>query len=185
MHTRSLRTVSLVTLLIAACSGNEPAAPAPAPAEPAAEVQKAAPTPPPAPVPATPIIITPDAEGIVRITSNDQMRFSATRIEVKAGGTIKIELTNSGTLPKEAMGHNFIVLKPGIVPAEFAAKAMNAKATDYVPAEAAADVLGHTKVLGPGEKETLALEGLAAGTYPFLCSFPGHVALMNGELVVQ
>jgi azurin len=185
MHTRSLRTLSIVALLLTACSGNEPAAPAPAPAEPAAEAQKAAPTPPPAPVPATPVVVTPDAEGIVRIIANDQMRFSATRIEVKAGGTIKIELTNGGTLPKEAMGHNFIVLKPGLVPAELAAKAMSAKATDYVPAEAAGDILGHTKVLGPGEKEMLTLEGLAAGTYPFLCSFPGHVALMNGELVVQ
>jgi azurin len=185
MHKRSLRTLAIVALLIAACSGNEPAAPAPAPAEPAAEAQKAAPAPPPAPVPTTPVVVAPDAEGIVRITANDQMRFSANRIEVKAGGTIKIELANIGTLPKEAMGHNFIVLKPGIVPAEFAAKAMNAKATDYVPADAAADVVGHTKVLGPGEKEVLSLEGLAAGTYPFLCSFPGHVALMNGELVVQ
>jgi azurin len=185
MHQRSLRTLATAALLIAACSGSEPAAPAPAPAEPAAEVQKAAPAPPPAPVPVAPVVVTPDAEGIVRLTANDQMRFSANRIEVKAGGPIKIELINAGTLPKEAMGHNLIVLKPGIVPAELAAKAISAKATDYVPAEAAADIIGHTKVLGPGEKETLTLEGLAAGTYPFLCSFPGHVALMNGVLVVE
>lgn len=186
MHTRTLRTVSIAVLLITACSGSEPAAtPAPSPAAPVEAAQKAAPTPPPAPVPAAPVVATPDAEGVVRVTANDQMRFSANRIEVKAGGPIKIELSNIGTLPKEAMGHNLIVLKPGVVPAAFAAKAMNAKPTEYVPPDAAAEVVGHTKLLGPGEKETLTLEGLAAGTYPFLCSFPGHVALMNGELVVQ
>lgn len=184
MSTRSLRTLYVAVLLIAsACSGQEPAAaPAPAPAPPAAAPQAA---PAPAPVPAAPVVVAPDAEGIVRITANDQMRFSATRIEVKAGEKIRIELHNAGTLPKEAMGHNLIVLKTGVVPSAYAAKAMLAKATDYVPAEAAADVIGHTKLLGPGEKEVLELAPLTAGTYPFLCSFPGHVALMNGELVVQ
>lgn len=186
MHKRPLRTicVAALPLFIAACSGSEPAQ-APAPAPPPAAAPQVAPTPPPAPVPAAPVVATPDAEGIVRLSSSDQMRFSATRIEVKAGEKIRIELHNAGTLPKEAMGHNLIVLKPGLVPSAFAAKAMTAKATDYVPADSAAEVIGHTKLLGPGEKAMLELEPLAAGTYPFLCSFPGHVALMNGELVVQ
>lgn len=184
MYTRALIILAVLGLFAGACSGNEPAAPAPAPAEPAPAPQ-AAPTPPPAPVPATPVVAKPEADGVVRITANDQMRFSATRIEVKADEKVKIELSNIGTLPKEAMGHNLIVLKPGIVPSAFAAKAMNAKATDYMPADATAEVIGHTKILGPGEKATLELEALAAGTYPFLCSFPGHVALMNGELVAQ
>jgi len=185
MDQRPLRTLRVAILLsfIAACSGSEPAAtPAPEPAAPAPAPQ-AAPAPPPAP--AAPVVATPDGEGIVRISASDQMRYSATRIEVKAGEKIRIELHNAGTLPKEAMGHNFIVLKPGIVPSAFAAKAMTAKATDYVPADSAAEVIGHTKLLGPGEKAIVELEPLAAGTYPFLCSFPGHVALMNGELVVQ
>lgn len=181
MHTRSLLiAATLITSLGCGSDPTPPPAPeAPAPAPAAAPV--AAPTPPPA----APVTVTPDAEGVVRITGNDQMRFSANRIEVKAGEKIKIELHNAGTLPKEAMGHNLIVLKPGIEASAFAAKALSAKATDYVPAEAAADVIGHTKLLGPGEKAVLELEPLTAGTYPFLCSFPGHVALMNGQLVVQ
>jgi len=181
MHTRSLRLVCVSALmLLLACSGSEPAQPA---APPAAPAPAAAPTPPPPP--AAPVVAIPDAEGIVRITGNDQMRYSATRIEVKAGEKIKIELHNAGTLPKEAMGHNLIVLKAGVEPSPFAAKALNAKATDYMPADAAADVIGGTKLLGPGEKALLELEPLAAGTYPFVCTFPGHVALMNGLLVVQ
>ena len=113
------------------------------------------------------------------------MRFNAARIEVKAG-KVAIELKNIGTLPKVAMGHNFIVLKPGSDAMAFAAAAIPEKATDYVPTQGPHKdaILGHTKLLGPGESEKLELE-LTAGTYPFLCSFPGHVALMNGQLVVQ
>lgn len=181
MHTRLLCLAVLA--LTGACSGQD-AAPAPAPAPVTAPVT-AAPEPAPAPPPAEPVVAAPDAEGVVRLTANDQMRFSANRIEVKAGEKIKIELHNVGVLPKEAMGHNLVVLKPDLQPSAYAAKAMNAKATDYVPAEAAADVVGHTALLGPGEKAVLELEPLEAGTYPFLCSFPGHVALMNGQLVVQ
>jgi len=182
MHTRLL--LIAVPLVLSLGCGSDPAPPAPAPA-PAAPVPQTAPVAAPTPPPATPVTVTADAEGVVRVTANDQMRFSANRIEVKAGEKIKIELHNVGTLPKEAMGHNLIVLKPGVEPSAFAAKAMAAKATEYVPAESAGDIVGHTKLLGPGEKAMLELEPLAAGTYSFLCSFPGHVALMNGQLVVQ
>jgi azurin len=169
-------------LLAAGCS-NKDQTQAPAQPTPAAQQQAPAapPTPPPAvPPPAPPA--KPDADGVVRLTGNDQMRYSTTRIEVPAG-KIKIELKNVGVLPKEVMGHNLSVLKPGNDPVAFAAKAMAAKATDYNP-PGAPEVLGHTKLLGPGESETLELE-VTAGTYPFLCTFPGHVGLMSGQLVVN
>jgi azurin len=179
-----VRTVVLprAVILCAAfgCGGDKPAppptaepAPAPAPAQPAA--QPPAPALPPA---------TPDEQGVVRITGNDQMRFSANRIEVKAGQKVKIELKNAGSLPKEVMGHNLIVLKPGSDVTAFAAKGMNAKATDYIPADAP-EMIAHTKLLGPGESQQIEFDLPGAGTYPFLCNFPGHVALMNGQLVVQ
>ena len=161
----------------AACGKKEAPEPAPAAVQP---VVQEAPAPPPPPV-----VATPDADGVVRLTSSDLMRYSATRIEVKAG-KVAIELKSIGTLPKIAMGHNFVVLKPGTDAMAFAAAAVPEKPTDYIPTQGpfAGAILGHTKLLGPGESEKLELE-LTAGTYPFLCSFPGHVALMNGQLVVQ
>jgi azurin len=161
-----------------ACGGDK-SEPAAVPAPPAAQPTPSAPVAPQALLPPA----TPDGEGIVRLSAGDQMRFNATRIEVKAGN-VKIELKNGGTLPKEVMGHNLIVLKPGSDVNAFAARAAGAHATGYIPADAA-EVLAHTKLLGPGESELLQLDARAAGTYPFLCSFPGHVALMNGQLVVQ
>ena len=61
---------------------------------------------------------------------------------------------------------------------------MTAKATDYIPLEANDQIIVHSRLLGPGEADTIEVE-LALGTYPFLCTFPGHVALMNGQIVVQ
>jgi CubicO group peptidase (beta-lactamase class C family) len=52
-------------------------------------------------------------------------------------------------------------------------------------AGAADQVVAHTKLLGPNETDTLKLPTLAAGTYPFVCTFPGHAAIMNGQLVVE
>src|SRR5262245_16871367 len=60
----------------------------------------------PAPVPPAPVVATQDANGVVQLTAGDEMRFSATRIEVKAGAKVKLELTNKGVQPKIAMGHN-------------------------------------------------------------------------------
>jgi azurin len=165
------------------CGGDksQPSAPAAAPAaaptpaaQPAAVTQNT-----PAPEPAK-----PDASGVVHLTGSDQMRFSATRIEVSAGQKIKIELKNAGALPKEVMGHDLIVLKAGSDVTAFATKAMTAKATDYIPADAG-EMLAHTKLLGPGESDTIEFDAPPAGSYPYLCTFPGHVGLMNGVLVVQ
>src|SRR5262245_48125984 len=70
---------------------------------------------------------------VVEITANDQMKFSVTAIDAKVGEEIKIVLTNQGSMPKEAMGHNLVVLKPGTDPIAFATAAMSAKDKEYIP----------------------------------------------------
>lgn len=114
------------------------------------------------------------------------MKFSLTTIEAKAGETIKIVLVNNGTLPKEAMGHNLVVLKPGTDGAAFSAAAMTAKATDYIPDSLKAQVVAHTALLGPKKSDEIVLKDLKAGEYPFVCSFPAHFAVgMKGMLIVK
>ena len=115
------------------------------------------------------------------ITANDQMQYSTKAIEVAAGSQVTLVLQNVGTMPKENMAHNFTLLKPGTVPADFGTKAMAAKATDYIP-EGDPAVIVHTKLLGPGESDTLKFTAPAAGEYPYMCTFPGHFAVMNGIL---
>lgn len=135
---------------------------------------------------ATAIAADAKAARTVEVTANDTMKFSVTKIEAKAGETIKIAFTNAGTLPKEAMGHNFVVLKPGTDAAAFSAAAAAAKATDYIPESMKDAVLGHTAILGPKKSEDLVLKDLKAGEYVFLCSFPAHFAIgMKGTIIVK
>ena len=125
--------------------------------------------------------VTTSAKTIV-INSNDQMRFDKSEIRVKAGEKIKLTLNHTGKLPKNAMGHNFVLLEKGVDMADFAMKAMNAKENQYIPAKG---VIAHTNLIGGGEFTTIEFTAPAKGTYEFLCSFPGHYAMMKGKFIVE
>ena len=125
------------------------------------------------------------APRVIEITANDQMKFSVTSIEAPAGDELKVVLTNVGTLPKEAMGHNWVLLKAGADVAGFATAAMTAKDSDYVPAAKKGDVIASTPVLGPKKSAEVIFKAPAAGEYTFICSFPGHYMLMKGTLKVK
>jgi azurin len=122
---------------------------------------------------------------VIEITANDQMKFSLATIEAKAGEELKVVLTNLGTLPKEAMGHNWVLLKAGTDPMAFGAASMTAKDKEYIGDSVKDQVIAATKVLGPKQSAEVTFKAPAAGEYPFICSFPGHVALMKGTLVVK
>ncbi len=116
------------------------------------------------------------------INSNDQMKFDKSEIKVKAGEKIKLTLNHTGKLPKNAMGHNFVLLEKGIDIAAFGMKAMDAKDNEYIPSKG---VITHTKLIGGGESTTIEFTAPAKGTYDFICSFPGHYAMMKGKFIVE
>lgn len=115
------------------------------------------------------------------INSDDQMKFDLSEIKVKAGEKIKLTLNHTGKLPKNAMGHNFVLLTKGTDVTTFSQAAMNAKDTEYIPAKG---VLAHTNLIGGGESTTVEFTAPAKGTYDFICSFPGHYAMMKGKFIV-
>lgn len=123
----------------------------------------------------------------LEITADDTMRFNVTELSATSGQETTLVFTNLGKLPKAAMGHNFVLLKPGSDLATFGNAAIAAAANEYIPTnpELAAQVVAHTKVLGPGEKESITFTLSEPGTYPFVCSFPGHWAIMKGVLTVD
>lgn len=116
------------------------------------------------------------------LNSNDQMKFDKTEIRVKAGEKIKLTLNHTGKLAKNVMGHNFVLLEKGTDVPKFATAAMKDKATEYIPANG---VLAHTKLIGGGESTTVEFTVPAKGTYDFICSFPGHYAIMKGKFIVE
>src|SRR5690606_8126023 len=46
----------------------------------------------------------------ITISGNDQMKFDITNFTVAAGTEITLTFKNVGTMPKESMGHNLVVL---------------------------------------------------------------------------
>jgi azurin len=120
-------------------------------------------------------------------TANDTMKFNLTRIETTAGQEVKVSLTNMGNMPKAAMGHNWILLKKGSDPKAFSDAAVNAAATDYIPANLSDQIIAHTKLLGPKQSDEISFKApTEPGEYPFLCSFPAHFQSgMSGVLVVK
>jgi azurin len=120
----------------------------------------------------------------ITITGNDQMQFNLAELKVKAGQTVRLTLKHVGKMDKNVMGHNWVLLTKGTDMGAFGLVAVEAKATDYVPA-GTDKVIAHTKLLSGGESDTIEFVAPAAGTYDFICSFPGHYALMKGKFIVE
>lgn len=127
-----------------------------------------------------------DGVTVVYFTGNDRMQFSLTEFSVTSGQPVRIIFENTGKMPKAAMGHNVVVLKEGVDANAYAVAASKVRETDFIPASEADSVIAHTKLLGPGEKDTIEFVAPAPGDYVYLCSFPAHCfAGMRGVMRVE
>lgn len=186
----TLSTLLLSFAFLAACGSSE--APEPAPkAEKAAEkapekkAEKPAPTPKAEPEPEVEIVVDDGTVVTVNLTASDAMQYNTTSIEVAAGRTIKLNLKHVGKMPADMMGHNFVLLASGTDMNAFAAAGVTAKDTDYIASTMADKVIAKTKMIGGGASDSIEFKAPAAGTYDFLCTFPGHSAIMKGKLIVK
>ena len=125
------------------------------------------------------------SDDVIELTINgdDLMKFDKSELRAKAGSTVKITLNHTGTMAKTVMGHNLVILKMGTDVADFANRAMTAKDNDYIPE--GDEVLATTGLIGGGESTSVTFEAPAKGEYDFICSFPGHYALMKGKFIVE
>ena len=118
------------------------------------------------------------------ISGDDLMKFDKTEIKATAGQKVKLTLRHKGKLDVNVMGHNVVILKKGTNLAEFAATAAVSKDNQYIPEDTTA-VIAYTNLVGGGQSTTVEFLAPEAGTYDFLCSFPGHYALMKGKFIVE
>ena len=165
-----MQVICVLALLVALVPGSQTPAPKPA-------------AKPPAATPAA----AKGAGRTVELTGGDDMKYNVTTINAKPGETLHVVLKSTGTIPKIAMAHNFVLLVLGADLDAFLKSAANARDTDYVPADQKAKVLASTKLAGPGETVEVTFKAPAKpGSYPYLCTFPGHYAAgMKGQLVVK
>ncbi len=123
----------------------------------------------------------------VAITGNDSMKFSLNAFTVHPGQLVRVEFTNQGSLPKDVMGHNWVLLKLGKDSAAYAAAAVQAKAEGYEPKALAGDVIASVALLGPKQTGTVTFTApTTPGDYVYLCSFPAHSQVgMHGIMTVR
>ena len=121
----------------------------------------------------------------VNIDGTDTMMYSKNSFEVKSGQKIKLTFKNTGKLPKVAMGHNIVILKKSVDLIKFCSEAVKFPTNEYFPKGREKDVIGRTKLLGPGEEDTIYFMAPEPGTYEYVCTFPGHFALMKGKMIVK
>ena len=123
----------------------------------------------------------------IRAGVDNAMKFDVTNITAAPGETIKIVLTNASSLPKDVMGHNWVLLTAGSDPVAFATAAQPEGANGYIPPKLKDKIIGFISLLGPNETGEVTVNvPTTPGEYPFLCTFPAHCLVgMKGVLVVK
>lgn len=128
------------------------------------------------------------AECAVTVDSTDQMTYNTKEIVIdKSCKTFTVNLEHSGSLPKNVMGHNWVLSKK----ADAQAIATDGLAAgidkDYLK-DGDTRIIAYTKIIGAGEKDSVTFDvsKLKAGEdYEFFCSFPGHISMMKGSVVLK
>lgn len=123
----------------------------------------------------------------IDIIGTDDMKYSLTTITAKPGETIRIRMISRGTIPKVAMAHNVVVVKPGTDILKFLAAGAPFRETDFIAPAMQSAVLAKTAFAGPGEATQVVFTvPTKPGNYPYLCTFAGHYqAGMKGTLIVK
>ena len=123
----------------------------------------------------------------LEITGNDLMQFDKKEMKVaKDCGSVEVTLKHIGKLPAASMGHNWTLVKTADAAAVANDGLSAGLAANYIK-EGDPRVIAHTKVVGGGESTsvTFPMSKLKAGeSYTYICTFPGHSALMKGTLTV-
>ncbi len=123
----------------------------------------------------------------VEVGASDAMQYDKKELTVSAAcKEITVTLKGTGKLDKKAMGHNLVISLEKDKNTVIAEAIAAGPAAEYLKAGSPL-VIAATKMIGGGESDTIKLPGskLKAGeAYAFYCTFPGHLALMNGKLIV-
>lgn len=125
------------------------------------------------------------ADCSVTINGDDKMAFDTKEINIKSTCTdFTLTLKHTGTQAKAGMGHNVVITKAADKDAVLADGSAAGADKDYVKPDDAR-VIAATKLIGGGESDTITfpVSKLTKGeNYVFFCSFPGHIAMMNGKV---
>ncbi len=127
----------------------------------------------------------PNAKADVELnigSKGDEMAFDVTELTVKAGQMVKLTFKNN--TKSSGMQHNWVLVKAGSE-TEVANAGMQASEANNWVAEGP-NVIAHTALAkNPGDTVSVVFKAPEAGSYPYICTFPGHSVVMKGVLKVQ
>jgi azurin len=122
----------------------------------------------------------------LNINATDQMRFEQQTLQVDAQCTeVEVILHNTGKLPANIMGHDWVLTKTADV-ASVANAGIGAGLANNYQKPGDKRIIAATKIIGGGENSTIQFSTtqLAPGvSYSYFCSAPGHFSIMKGRLV--
>jgi azurin len=118
---------------------------------------------------------------VLTVGTKPNLNYSVKELQVKAGSKVKLVFNNN-----DDMTHNLVIVKPNTA-TEIGKAAENlgldGTKLNYVPNSA--NVLFHTKLLQPNSSEAIYfIVPTEAGTYTYVCTYPGHASVMQGVLKV-
>lgn len=115
-------------------------------------------------------------------TLGDELAYDVVEIRARAGSEITIEFVNkSGGMPHNVV---FVNGESDIHPVGIAA--LQASKNEYIPESELDRIFGYTAMAGPGETVSLTVSVPdEPGTYPYICTYPGHFTVMQGRLIVR
>jgi azurin len=120
------------------------------------------------------------SQSITISPDGDNLYWATKTLTVKAGSPVKLTLKN--TASKDAgMAHNWVLVKSG-TEADVANDGMQAGEDKNWVTEGP-NVIAHTILVKPGAEDTVAFNAPPAGTYTYICTYPGHATTMNGKLI--
>jgi azurin len=118
------------------------------------------------------------------LETGKNLTYQTRELRVKRGEALRLTLSNPDVVP-----HNWALVQPGALRSvgELANRLISdpeAVGRHYIPKTDL--VISYTDVVPPGEKFTISFNAPGTpGTYPFLCTFPGHWMVMNGVMIVE
>ena len=125
--------------------------------------------------------VVPPAAGMSLEISvdGDALAFGTSNFEVATGAEVVLVFDNVSTI----FQHNWVLVKPGTKDDVAGRGAGAGPANSWIQA-GDPDVIAHTSLLNAGTSGEVRFTAPAAGTYQFVCTFPGHNLTMFGDFVV-
>jgi putative heme-binding domain-containing protein len=120
----------------------------------------------------------------ITIEAGKNLSYTVRSFTARPGEPIQLTFLNPDVVP-----HNWALIRPGSLShvgdlVNRIVAEPDAASRQYIPRTN--DVLVYTDIVGPQDQFTISFRApTTPGRYPYLCTFPGHWMVMNGDMIVR